>query len=192
MDFSDKTTEELIDLLHKIEEELAKRESCSDLKLFSNVHDMMHARKQKGLIQVYDSTDALTKSPKTIEVNYDIIMFNTTFQVILVTPIPEKNTSDLLDILISNNIALNRMFETNISWNTPFQYFIDEKCDHLIRFGGYRPTLIEEMFELYTFFILEYIEKIGIDPNSFCPLEINFDAFGYKFKFSGNRTYHRV
>ena len=46
MDFSGKTTEELRHLLDEIQKELAKRERCSGLKFFSNVHDMMRAGKE--------------------------------------------------------------------------------------------------------------------------------------------------
>lgn len=148
MDLSGTTTEDLIHLLDEIQKELAKRERCSGLKFFSNVHDMMLAEKKK------------------IELNLGMVT------AIMEIPDSSEIDQEFHDKLLSADFNLSNIFHMNrFSQSceaTHFEKFRDSRGNK--KWTSFsQPDYLENVLNIL---ILPYIKSLGINTDTYCPLRI--------------------
>jgi hypothetical protein len=142
-------------------------------------------------ITVFETHEALRSSNKICVNTRANIFFS--YDVVLDVPIPQTDNPRLVEKLVSINNTIPTLFcGENFYSDNCFPRFIEEECKNLLYLGRDVGIKNAEVFNLYGTLIIKFIQSLGIDPNSFCPWQITFPAFGCKLIFTGNLTYELV
>ena len=155
-------------------------------------HELFH-RNKKRLVNVNLGTS------KTRPIEVTLLNFRYQDEVIMHIPIPETTQSngELLNLLKKLNETITSIFTGQYYSNSSvcfglFGSYLKQRCDDQTTLGLDYQKTDRERFEFVGVCVLDFIEELGINPNSFCPLQIELKGRNAKLVFTGNRKYELV
>jgi len=153
--------------------------------------------RRKRLINV-SFNNLMTSETKIIEVRIDNFGASDTIEMHIPIPETTQSNGELVNLLNKLNENIFSIFNGEYDSRGGVCYglfgsYLKQRCDDQTTLGINHKIKDRDRYEFVGVYVLDFIEeKLGINPNSFCPLEILFKHKNAKLVFTGNRKYDLV